>query len=152
MTREELILLAKDTAARHDLPPELVCAVVEQESAWDPSAIRYEPAFYDRYVAPLLLRRPAQLVGGETEARARAFSWGLMQTMGEVAREFGFAGKFLSELCDPGKGIEMGCMVLAHKLAVNQGNVVQALLAWNGGGNPDYPAQVLGRVEKYRAA
>jgi soluble lytic murein transglycosylase-like protein len=146
MTQEEMIALAKQTAARHDLPPELVCAVVEQESDWDPNAIRYEPAFYDRYVYPMALKRAIS----ETEARARAFSWGLMQTMGEVAREFGFVGKFLSELCDPGKGIEMGCKVLAHKLAVNQGNVVNALLAWNGGGNQDYPAQVLARVERYK--
>jgi soluble lytic murein transglycosylase-like protein len=147
MTREEMIVLAKETAARHDLPQELVCAVCEQESDWDANAIRYEPAFYDRYVYPMALKRAIS----ETEARARAFSWGLMQTMGEVAREFGFAGKFLSELCDPGKGIEMGCKVLSHKLAVNQGNVANALLAWNGGGNPRYPEQVLARVERYKS-
>ena len=146
MTQEEMIALAKDSAARHDLSPELVCAVVEQESDWEPSAIRYEPAFYDRYVYPMSLKRAIS----ETEARARAFSWGLMQTMGEVGREFGFAGKYLSALCEPQAGLEIGCKVLAHKLAVNQGNVVQALLAWNGGGNPDYPAQVLARVERYK--
>ena len=148
MTREELIALAWDAAARHELPPELVCAVIEQESDWDANAIRYEPAFYDRYVYPMSLKRAIS----ETEGRARAFSWGLMQTMGEVAREFGFAGKFLSALCEPATGLEIGCKVLAHKLAVNQGNVAHALLAWNGGGNPEYPAQVLVRVEKYRAA
>jgi soluble lytic murein transglycosylase-like protein len=146
MTREEMIALAKATAARHDLPSELVCAVVEQESDWEPSAIRYEPAFYDRYVYPMALKRAIS----ETEARARAFSWGLMQTMGEVGREFGFTGKFLSALCEPQTGLEIGCKVLAHKLAVNQGNVAQALLAWNGGGNPEYPAQVLARVERYK--
>ncbi len=96
------------------------------------------------------MTRGEMIDGKETEARASAFSWGLMQTVGEVAREFGFAGKFLSELCDPGKGIDMGCKVLAHKLAVNQGNVVNALLAWNGGANPDYPAQVLARVARYK--
>ena len=148
MTREELIALAWDAAARHELPPELVCAVIEQESDWDANAIRYEPAFYDRYVYPMSLKRAIS----ETEGRARAFSWGLMQTMGEVAREFGFAGKCLSALCEPATGLEIGCKVLAHKLAVNQGNVAHALLAWNGGGNPEYPAQVLVRVEKYRAA
>ena len=139
-------MLAKEAAARHDLPPELVCAVCEQESDWDAHAIRYEPAFFDRYVYPMSLKRAIS----ETEARARAFSWGLMQTMGEVAREFGFAGKFLSELCEPGAGLETGCKVLAHKLAVNQGNVERALLAWNGGGNPEYPQEVLARVERYK--
>ncbi len=141
-----MIVLAKETAVRHDLPPALVCAAVEQESGWDPHAIRYEPAFYDRYVYPLWLKGSIS----ETEARARAFSWGLMQTMGQVAREFGFAGKFLSELCDPATSLDVGCKVFAHKLAVNSGDIRAALLAWNGGGNREYPAQVLARVEKYR--
>ncbi len=146
MTWEEMIALAKDTVARHDLPPELVCAVVEQESDWEPSAIRCEPAFYDRYAYPMSLKRAIS----ETKARARAFSWGLMQTMGEVGREFGFTGKFLSALCEPQAGLEIGCKVLAHKLAVNLGNVAQALLAWNGGANPSCASEVLARVEKYR--
>ena len=145
MTREEMIALARDTAARHDLPAELVCAVVEQESGWDPYALRYEAAFYDRYVYPMALKRALS----ETEARGRAFSWGLMQTMGEVAREFGFSARFLSALCAPEASLEVGCKVLAHKLAVNQGNVERALLAWNGGGNPKYPAEVLARLGHY---
>jgi soluble lytic murein transglycosylase-like protein len=145
MTREEMIALARDAAARHDLPAELVCAVVEQESAWDPYALRYEPAFYDRYVFPMALKRALS----ETEARGRAFSWGLMQTMGEVAREFGYAARFLSALCEPAASLEIGCKILAHKLAVNQGHTERALLAWNGGGKLEYSAQVLARVQNY---
>ena len=141
-----MIALARDAAARRNLPAELVCAVVEQESAWDPYALRYEPAFYDRYVYPMALKRALS----ETEARGRAFSWGLMQTMGEVAREFGYAAHYLSALCEPAASLEIGCKILAHKLAVNQGNIELALLAWNGGGNHDYPAQVLARVQHYK--
>ena len=29
-------------------------------------------------------------------------------------------------------------------------NVTKALLLWNGGGNPDYPAEVLARMSKYQ--
>src|SRR5712692_9451618 len=85
-----------------------------------------------------------------TEAAARALSWGLMQVMGQVAREAGFAGASLAELCDPAAGLEVGCRVLAHKLAAAEGNVTRALLLWNGGGNPAYPQQVLDRAKKYR--
>src|SRR5690348_7839194 len=89
-----LIALAQRTAAAHALWPELVCAIVEQESAWNPWALRYEPAFYDRYIATsLAVRRAATATGTSrldalttpeipddpTESRARAFSWGLMQ-------------------------------------------------------------------------
>jgi Transglycosylase SLT domain len=105
----DLLALARATAAKHALDPALVCAVVEQESAWDAHAMRYEPGFRSRYVAPLGLP--------PTEEVARSISWGLMQVMGQVAREHGFAGKFLSALCDPATGLDIGCAVLAAKLS-----------------------------------
>jgi len=145
---DDLIQLAKTTAAAHDLQPEIVCAVVEQESNWNQWAIRYEPAFLARYVAPLHLT--------STESTARSISWGLMQLMGEVAREYGFKG-YLAELCDPATGLEYGCRKLAEcfKRANAQAHqddfdpVEHALLYWNGGGNPDYGKQVKARIAKY---
>jgi soluble lytic murein transglycosylase-like protein len=53
MPSADLLALARAIAARHKLDPALVCAVIEQESAWDPHAIRYEPGFRAHYVAPL---------------------------------------------------------------------------------------------------
>ncbi len=105
-----LLALARDAAARNALDPALVCAIVEQESAWNSFAMRYEPAFRARYVAPLGL--PI------TEEVARSTSWGLLQVMGQVARENGFDGTFLSALCEPAVGLDCGCRVLAAKLAI----------------------------------
>ncbi|MGB8850988.1 MAG: lytic transglycosylase domain-containing protein [Candidatus Acidiferrales bacterium] len=144
------VQLAIAAAARHQLDPALVCAIVEQESAWKPWAIRFEPAFFARYVAPLFAIckiEPAT----NTEAYSRAISWGLMQVMGQTARERGFAGKFLSELCDPATGLDAGCDLFAHKLAIVEGKIERALALWNGGTNPEYPAQVLARVASYAA-
>jgi soluble lytic murein transglycosylase-like protein len=141
-TPTELVSLARTIAAQHELPPALVCAVVEQESAWNPYAIRYETAFRTRYVAPLGLP--------STEEIARSISWGLMQVMGQVAREHGFTGKFLAALCDPGTGLDAGCLVLASKLAASGGDLTLALERWNGGANLGYAAEVLVRVERYR--
>jgi soluble lytic murein transglycosylase-like protein len=138
----ELLSLARAIAARHALPPALVSAVVEQESAWDPYAIRYEPAFRTRYVAPLGLP--------STEEIARSISWGLMQVMGQVAREHGFTGKFLAALCDPATGLDAGCNVLASKLTAAGGDLTLTLERWNGGANLGYAADVLIRVERYR--
>jgi soluble lytic murein transglycosylase-like protein len=36
----EIVVLARTIASEHGLDPALVCAVVEQESAWDAHAIR----------------------------------------------------------------------------------------------------------------
>lgn len=136
-----LIALAKQIAEKHGLQPALVCAVIEQESSWDPNAMRYEPAFRTRYVAPLGLP--------PTEEIARSISWGLMQVMGQVAREHGYSGKFLAGLCDPTAGISIGCQVLQSKLSAAAGVVDRALQLWNGGANPDYAQQVLGKIQKY---
>jgi soluble lytic murein transglycosylase-like protein len=138
----EIVALARTIASAHGLDPALACAVVEQESAWDACAIRYEPGFRARYVAPLELP--------PTEEIARSISWGLMQVMGQVAREQGFQRPFLSALCDPSAGLTFGCIVLAAKLAAASGDVSRGLTLWNGGGNPDYAAQVLARVPRYK--
>jgi soluble lytic murein transglycosylase-like protein len=74
-----------------------------------------------------------------------------MQVMGQVAREHGFSGGSLTKLCDPATGLAVGCRVLAAKLAAAEGNVVRALLLWNGGGNRDYPEEVLTRASRYTA-
>lgn len=139
---EDLIALARAAAARHALDPALICAVIEQESAWDPHAMRYEPSFRLRYVSPLGL--------APTEEVARSISWGLMQVMGQVAREHGFNGKFLSALCTPDAGLEIGCAVLADKLGKAAGDLRRGLEFWNGGANPDYAAEVLAKVAKYQ--
>jgi len=136
---------ARKCAAAHSLDPALVCAVIEQESAWNPFAMRYEPAFFAKYVAPVYTNNKVSA----SEAYARGFSWGLMQVMGQVAREFGFDAPFLSALCDPEQGIAIGCKVLHKKFDAASGDTTRALQAWNGGGNPAYAAQVLARRPHY---
>ena len=137
--------MVQQVAAAHELDPALVCAVIEQESCWNPWAMRYEPAFFAKYVASLYTNNKVSA----TEAYARGFSWGLMQVMGQVAREAGFDSPFLSALCDPEQGIAIGCKVLRKKFDAMQGDLTRALLAWNGGGNSAYPAQVLARQARY---
>src|ERR1700691_5933598 len=141
----EIIELARQIAAEHKLEPALVCAVIEQESAWNPWAVRFEPGFLTRYVAPLYTSGKLSA----TEAYTRAMSWGLMQVMGQVAREFGFKEASLSELCDPATGVEFGCRILANRLVRAKGDVPAALLAWNGGSQINYPAEVLARKRNY---
>ena len=141
----QLVALARKAAAAHSLDPAVVCAIVEQESVWNPWAMRYEPAFFAKYVASLYTNNKISA----SEAYARGFSWGLMQVMGQVARETGFDGLFLSALCDPEQGLAVGCKVLRKKFDAMAGDSTRALLAWNGGGNPSYAAQVLARRAHY---
>jgi len=138
-----LIALARQIAVKHCVNPSLVCAVIEQESGWDPWAMRFEPIFERRYIRPALPLAPS------TEELSLAISWGLMQVMGETAREHGFTGRFLNALCDPEVGISVGCAVLSDKLNKAKGDVPKGLFSWNGGANSDYAGQVLARMPNY---
>lgn len=154
MTRDELVLVAKDIATAHGLDPILVCAVVEQETegTWNPLCIRFEPDFLRRYVEPILAEgkiKHDRLVSVSTEEFARCFSWGLLQVMGEVAREYGFVRPWLSELTIPAIGLDIGCKILSSKIAGRGGDVVRGLQAWNGGSNPTYATEVLARKPHY---
>jgi soluble lytic murein transglycosylase-like protein len=140
-----MIRLARRIASAHAIEPSLVCAVIEQESAWDPWAVRYEPGFLARYVAPLYAAGKLSA----TEAYTRSMSWGLMQVMGQVARESGFQEQSLVQLCDPATGVEWGCRLLAARLKRAHGDVINALLEWNGGSNPNYSAEVQARTRNY---
>jgi soluble lytic murein transglycosylase-like protein len=141
----QLVGAARKAAATQSLDPALVCAVVEQESGWNPWAIRYEPLFFAKYVAGLYTNNKVSA----SEAYARGFSWGLMQVMGQVAREAGFDCLYLSALCDPEQGLAVGCKVLRKKFDAASGDTTRTLLAWNGGANPAYAAQVLARKPHY---
>src|SRR6202171_1934545 len=141
----QLVTLARRAAVAQSLDPALVCAGVEQESSWNPWAMRYEPLFFAKYVASLYTNNKISA----SEAYARGFSWGLMQVMGQVARESVFDPLFLWTLCDPEQGLAVGCKVLRKKFDAMAGDTTRALLAWNGGANPAYGAQVLARRVHY---
>jgi soluble lytic murein transglycosylase-like protein len=141
----QLVAMARRAASQQSLDGALVCAVVEQESAWNPWAMRYEPKFFAKYVSPLYVNCKVSA----TEAYARGMSWGLMQVMGQVARENGFGAPFLAAMCDPEQALAIGCKVLRKKFDAAGGDITGSLLAWNGGGNPTYAAQVLARRPNY---
>jgi len=137
----QLVAIANTAADLHKLDRSLVCAIVEQESSWEPKAVRYEPAFYRLYIVPLKLADLA-------EAEGRAYSYGLMQIMGETAREHGFSGKFV-DLLDAATGLLWGCVHFKSLLDRESNDVYNALQHWNGGGNKLYAGQVIARINKY---
>ncbi len=130
--------------------PTLLAAVIHQESAGNPYAVRYEPGFFKRYVETKTRKTMLGYVpvrcSFETEARLRATSFGLMQIMGQVLRERGFKGEFLTEALDPKTNIKWGSEFLQTLLLKHQ-DTEAALLRWNGGGNKNYGKEVLGHID-----
>lgn len=142
------------TAAIYKLDPDLVAAVVLAESNGNAFAYRPEPRYrylWDitrhvpfRMLSPLETAddvAPSDFPGGTPEWWAQRASWGLMQLMGAVARERGFAGSFLTELVNPLVNLGLGCHHLSDLLVWANGNTLQALAAYNGGkaGNAAMP-------------
>jgi soluble lytic murein transglycosylase-like protein len=149
VTQQDLIAIARQEAEAAGLDAALICGICERESSWNPWAIRYEPLFFSKYVAPLFANNKIE-PPNMTEAMTRAVSWGLLQTMGQSVREIGYTGP-LPQLCDPTTGLEWGIKLFQLKLQHAEGNTLTALLLWNGGSNPAYPDDVLNLAMKYRS-
>ena len=129
-------------AAKHQVPAHVVAAVIKAESDGKADAFRYEPGFYQRYLAHL----PEY---ADANPRRVAASYGLMQVMYTTAVEVGYIGP-PEGLFLPLESIEYGCRYLAQLLRWADGDVARAIAAYNGGrGNwqgeraQDYAARVL---------
>lgn len=119
----------EDIAMRYDLDVSVVKAIIQTESNGDVYAWRYEPpyrylwnvkwntAFRKLTEQEIREDRPpsdfhSNIGSRATEWVGQQASWGRMQIMGAVAREYGYARHF-PELCSV-LGIEYGCMHLAR--------------------------------------
>lgn len=125
-----MIALTTAAAQRHNLDAALVRAIVEIESGWQIWAWNPEPHY--RYLwnvrenAPYrassrqaLEKSPPSdfptLAGDrDNEWWGQQASWGLMQVMGAVAREYGFREPYLPALCRPADNLDIGCRHLAR--------------------------------------
>lgn len=117
----EIIRAARDW----DLDPDLVKAVVMQESSGRADAFRHEPEFWKRYC-----EGNPRWEGWEP--RRVASSYGLMQVMYPTAIASGFRGE-PEELFQIRVNLQVGCRVLAELLHWAKGAEAVALAAYNGG-------------------
>jgi len=83
--------------------PNWIKAIIDQESSWNFSAIRYEPS-YSYLCQPEVFAKKIG-VTLETETQSQKFSWGLGQIMGALAREQGLEGP-MPQLVQPAINIQ----------------------------------------------
>jgi len=140
----------RQSARDAHLDPALVVALVAQESSGDPWAYNPEPRY--RYFWNVRTQSPFRRLTAEEIERevppvdfptiagdrdqewwAQQASWGLLQIMGAVARETGFTGRYLTELCDPVLNLTLGCRLLHQLMLWAHGETWQAVAAYNGG-------------------
>lgn len=121
LTKQVLCDLARTAGTTEGLPWELIYAVCLTESGGNEFAIRHEAHY--RWVLGDNLT-PGEYIGQKT-------SWGLMQVMGAVAREYGFTDQF-SALWEPSIGIKYGVKHL-KRLYAKHGKWPQTIAAYNAG-------------------
>ena len=150
-------------ASRFGLDPCLLAGLVCQESGGDPDAARPEPIY--KWLFGKTATHKARVLKLLPRWRTLAqdfymqrISYGLCQVMGAVARELGLEG-YLTKLCQPDVGLHYGAKVLAMKIAwakrkggwKGESDPARAgLLAYNGGGDKQYPAKVMAWAEKIK--
>lgn len=136
-----------NNATNFNISADIIKSIIVKESGMKVFAGRYEKGFYKKLLEGKTLEELKghipKTITRETEYILRATSFGLMQIMGQVAREKGFACESLIELCKPELNIFYGCRHFKYLLDMKHGDIEKALLNWNGGGNPNYGKDVI---------
>lgn len=154
--------LLQSKGQHHELDPQLLAAMICQESAGNTYAIRPEPGFLKRYYQGLLalVRRTPSATDNHWFKYPDVFScsFGLLQVMYPVALEVGVALRYPTELCNPEIGVEAGCRVLVRcrkqcapaDPSTQHVDWSRVLLRYNGGGDPTYPEKIQSWMNEVR--
>lgn len=109
ISSDTLTPLIESIASKYGVDPALIKGVVQQESAWDVNASRYEAHLNDS-------------------------SWGLMQVLLKTAKWILGNDKLtISDLVNPQINVEAGTKYIASLLAKYGGNVRDAIASYNAG-------------------
>lgn len=114
-----------------NIDADLIMAIVNAESAWNPNAIRYEENF--NYLWHPQDHAEAEKITLETESTLQRMSYGLCQLMGANARWLGY-DKPLMTLFDPATNIKMGVKFFAQRC--NQYSSIQDKISAYNAGTP----------------
>ena len=125
LVKPEIRNAIEPIADRYQIDPDLIEAMVIKESSGIPTATRYEPDFYKRYIVPLKVP--------EIEGKKRATSYGLLQVMFQSAIEDGYKG-IAEDLLLIETGLEWGVKHLLKKIKkYGQVTLDDAISAYNAG-------------------
>lgn len=139
MTSDNLKVIIEKYALQFKLPPEIIFGVCKKESTLNPAALRYEPAY--RWLYKPKDVKP-KLCSTATETNMQMCSWGIMQVMGAVFREYGYTDWLTMIPGDLDTQVKYGSMHLARQLK-RFGTMDAALSAYNAG----HPKVIQGKFE-----
>ncbi len=136
MLPEWLFLMPLDVISRQadklGLDKLIVTAIVMVESSGKSWRTRYEPGYPENWMYKPEVFAKQLGISLDSEKNLQRTSWGLMQVMLATARDHGFEGAAI-DLCIPDVGVEYGCIYLKYQINRYNGNIQEALAAYNRG-------------------
>lgn len=108
----------------------LVLAIIQHESSFDPLAVRYEPGW--NYLYKIELFASMNHITAATEKALQCFSYGPGQLMGSVLRELGFTDNLLLIPGTPELGVYYCCVKL-KQLFEKYKSTDEVIAAYNAG-------------------
>jgi soluble lytic murein transglycosylase-like protein len=132
-----------NAAGRFNLDRLHVAAIVMTESSGNKNAERFEVNYRWLYKPESFTAFLSNSLAAEK--RDQRTSFGYMQVMGAVCREFGYNGK-LSDI-KSNLSLHYGCMMLAKLLKKYSGNIHDATAAYNAGSVRKVPSGEYGNQE-----
>lgn len=140
--------IVKEKAEKYELDPLLILCIICQESNGNQYAFRVEwERITRRFTYPLTGFKPDIGVTRITERVLRSCSFGYMQILGDTARDFGYKDLYLTSLFEAGTNIDLGCRIFKKYYLDKNMDVTKTLLRYNGGGNLQYPKEVLAKKD-----
>ncbi len=102
--KADFLPIVTKLCSERSLDSDLICALIQTESAWNPYAVRFELSF--QFIENPAVHAKRNGITQKTERYLQKFSWGLGQIMGGTARGLGYRGP-LTQLVDPEVNIEL---------------------------------------------
>jgi soluble lytic murein transglycosylase-like protein len=124
-------------ARAEQLPPALLAGIIQEESRFDMWATRMEPRYMNSrrvsQAAAIWSRAHSGTPTAFTELTDRSRSYGLMQIMGETAREEGYSARYLASLFHADSGLRAGAAHLKALILRYKSDTLSAISAYNQG-------------------
>ena len=125
---DELLNLIREYAKKYGIDPAIVYGICQTESNFDQYACRYEPDY--QYIENTAIHKPASSTH-QTERFFQKCSWGVMQVMGGVFRQYQYRG-WLSKIPENLHiQLDYGCRHLSSK--INRYGLDRGILSYNSG-------------------
>lgn len=122
--------LIAEVCKKEEVPPYLIAAMIQVESAGDKNAMRFEPDYKWLYRPEDFAKR--NRITLKTEITFQSTSYSYLQIMGAVARELGHEGPMTVLITNPSLALTYGCRHFANYFKKYQ-NIMDAVSSYNQG-------------------